>query len=288
RIFDIDWWLEALRPICDQFVRASRGDVDLDHWQAICKLRRAYGGDIINGWVCKLFPYLRAYINGPCTRKNPIFESGEGMQAFHAPPGLSCVPFVWVDVPTRTEWLMEAIGGLVGVTQDSQTLALRAKVGWAVRPAQKMAALLRRLHKEHHTYPGAKFDPKKFERYGGGSTVPLPKDLLEFYHDTNGAEFISQGQPVCRIVPLEKVERLPGQESMEVDWWTIGECADGSALVMNVGPLKRGCGAIARIPRKRWWGRGREQVLAGSFTELLERLLESGGKPLWTNVETMS
>ena len=95
REFDLDWWLGHLLPICDQFVRASHGDVDLAHWRNICKLQDAYGGDIINGWVGKLFPYLRAFSDGPCPLRNPILESGEGFTTSAAPPGLSRVPFTW-------------------------------------------------------------------------------------------------------------------------------------------------------------------------------------------------
>jgi hypothetical protein len=78
-IFDLDWWLAHLLPICDQFVRASHGDVDVAHWQGICKLRKAYGGYVINGWVARLFPYLRAVLWGPCNKRNPVFGDGRGV-----------------------------------------------------------------------------------------------------------------------------------------------------------------------------------------------------------------
>ena len=143
--FELDWWLPHLLPICEQFVRASRGEVDQRHWRSICKLRDQYGGDIINGWIAKLFPYLRAFIGGPCNRRNPIFETGEGFQTLVAPLGLSRVPFAWQNATTGRARRMEAIGGLVGVTQNPETLALRPKVGWAVREAEKMDVLLARL-----------------------------------------------------------------------------------------------------------------------------------------------
>ena len=101
-VFDLDWWLPHLLPICEQFVRASRGDVDGDHWRDICKRRSEYGGDVINGWVAKLFPYLRTFIGGPCTRRNPIFETGEGFQSLVAPSGLSRVPFTWQNASTAS------------------------------------------------------------------------------------------------------------------------------------------------------------------------------------------
>ena len=140
--FDLDWWLADLLRLCGQFVRASRGDVDLDHWRGICKLREEYGGDVINGWIARLFPYLRAYSDGPCNRRNPIFETGDGFQTSVAPSGLSRVPFLWRHAGTGRERYLEAIAGLVGVTQEPHTLALRPKVGWAVREATKIDVLL--------------------------------------------------------------------------------------------------------------------------------------------------
>jgi hypothetical protein len=138
-VFELDWWLAHLLPVCNQFVRASRGDVDLPHWQNACKLKENYGGDIINGWVAALFPYLRVCADGPCSRRNPIFETGEGFSTLAAPPGLSYVPFTWRNGRTHRERSMEAIGGLVGLTQDRETLAVRPKVGWAVRGRDSVA-----------------------------------------------------------------------------------------------------------------------------------------------------
>ena len=40
-VFDLRWWLDHLLPICDQFVRAARGEIDLPHWRSICKLEEA-------------------------------------------------------------------------------------------------------------------------------------------------------------------------------------------------------------------------------------------------------
>jgi|HubBroStandDraft_6_1064221.scaffolds.fasta_scaffold151347_3 hypothetical protein len=131
--FDLDWWLAHLLPVCEQFVRASRGDVDRSFWQRICKLREEYGGDVINGWIAELFPYLQGDARGECTKRNPIFETGKGFQALHAPTGLSRVPFTWRNALSGRKKYMEALGGLVGVAQDPQSHALCPKVGWAVR-----------------------------------------------------------------------------------------------------------------------------------------------------------
>lgn len=300
REFELDWWLEHLLPICEQFVRASRGEVDLGHWQGICKLREDYGGDIINGWVGKLFPYLREFTGGPCTWRNPIFETGEGFQTWVAPPGLSRVPLTWRDGTTGRERPMEAIGGLLGVTQDPQTLALRPKVGWAVRAAEKMDVLLARLTAAHRTFPG-----RRREKEG----TRLPPDLARFYHHTDGAElFASENTAACRFVPASDLERLDWgvvpERLRDNDypnghiWHRLAWLADGSWLAINPNPvypesLRERYGenpdpdlwncvvAICHCNPTTLGKPGLNPVVALSFTELFERMLDSGGCLDW-------
>ena len=62
--YDLEWWIDALRPILDQFVAAASGQVDKPFWSSIYKLKKAYGRDVINGWVVTLFPYLQAGRDG--------------------------------------------------------------------------------------------------------------------------------------------------------------------------------------------------------------------------------
>ncbi len=299
-VFDLDWWLVHLRPVCEQFARASRGDVDLDHWKGICKLRGIYGGDIINGWVARLFPYLRAYFDGPCSRRNPIFETGEGFQTSVAPPGLSRVPFLWRNASTGRERLMEAVGGLLGVTQDPGTLALRPKVGWAVREAEKMHVLLWRLAASHAT-----FAPAPEATVGRN----LPPDLGEFYHRTDGAELFGRGDAAaCRIVPVRDIERLDWGEMREAlrecetpngqSWYRLAWLADGSWLAINPRPSypealsKR----YRQDPGNAQWENvaaichchtgtpgvpGKNPVVALAFAELLERILDARGSHFW-------
>jgi hypothetical protein len=298
--FDLGWWLEHLLPICNQFVRASRGDVDPEHWQAICKLREEYGGDIINGWVAKLFPYLRAFRNGPCTRRNPIFETGEGFQTSAAPSGLSRVPFRWRNGPTSRTRAMEAIGGLIGVTQDPRTLALRPKAGWAVREAEKMDVLLTRLSAEHRTVPGKPAeDLPSF----------LPPDLGKFYHHTAGAELIGPGNvPLGRILPPSELEHLDwgpiGEVFSDVDypngqsWYRLARLPDGSSLAINPGRIFRGAAderllqnvaqrqqsavlPVCHCTADTHGKPGQNPVIALVFEELLERWLNAGGQPYW-------
>lgn len=304
RPFDLDWWLDHLLPLCDQFVRASRGDADVGHWRNICKLEDSYGGHEINGWVAKLFPYVRSFVDGPCRRRNPVFDTGEGFQTFVAPPGLSRVPFTWRDLVTGRERRMEAVGGLVGVAQDPHTLALRPQVGWAVRDAERIDVLLARLEAEHHAAPAAT-GPTGGEADGNREWEYLPPDLAAFYHRMNGAELFGRGaSAACRIVPRDQMEPLDWGEAEEEYgnsrgpggriWHRVARLADGSWLAINLDPNIPSVVPRESEHRQRYRedesfapvchgsdetrGRpGQNPVVALSFTELLERLLEGGG-----------
>jgi hypothetical protein len=155
--YDLDFWLPNVRHICDHFVRASAGDVDLDHWGDIYKQQEEYGFTAINGWIVQLVPYLKNWQTGKFTVHNPLLMKQWLARYFSAqnhvddgsapevassdlPSGVSFAPF-------RCQWpeeevAMEFLGGFVGVTQDEKTLALRPKLGWAVSRASEPDQLL--------------------------------------------------------------------------------------------------------------------------------------------------
>jgi hypothetical protein len=301
RVFDLDWWLKDLIPICRHFEQASLGDVDQTHWQRICKLREEYGGDIINGWVARLFPYLREFANGPCTDRNPIFETGEGFSTFSAPSGLSRVPVTWRDLRTGRSRSLEAVGGLVGVAQNPNTLALQPKVGWAIREAEKMDVLLARVAKDHITYPG---DPKEKQIHSA-----LTPELAKFYDQTNGAKLCGGESDVfCTFVAKNKLERLswgwfaPHWEGNDWPqgqiWFGLAYVGNEKWLALNIGPtypseLKR---QFRSNPGSDSWENlvaicichietmgvpGKNPVVALSFSELLERMLNHPKLHYW-------
>lgn len=205
--FDIDWWLQELRPICDQFVRASEGDIDLPHWQSICKLREQYGGAEINGWIAKMFPYIREYPEGLCTRKNPVFEKKGSMTTLNAPSGLSQVPFWWVNTQTGLQRPMEAIGGLLGVKQNPETLALEPVAGWAVRRVDGFDATLALLLKEHEVICQSP-EPVEAVRSSQPNTRRVesifPTDYDHFYFAVTSATIRNRCGSAIRIVSRDQ------------------------------------------------------------------------------------
>ncbi|MBI39315.1 MAG: hypothetical protein CMF59_06925 [Leptospiraceae bacterium] len=59
RTYDLDWWLESLLPVLDQFVAARSQRIDRVFWQSIYKKKGEYVSQGLNGWILLFYPYIR-------------------------------------------------------------------------------------------------------------------------------------------------------------------------------------------------------------------------------------
>lgn len=285
--FDLDWWLPSIRNITDHFVRASQGDIDLDHWRDIYKRHDAYGGDNINGWLIKLVPYLKNHLTGNFTVRNPLLTEPDAVvSSMGLPSGLSQVPFRcrW---PGRDEDdAIEFFGGFVGVTQDSTTLTLRPKLGWAVRRGDGLHRLFGKVS-EHETVP-----PLDKPDIDGllESLLPrggeIPGDFLMFYKRFNGARlFVRDAVAVYSFRPLETCEVIPDLNPATI--------STGEDVIQPLTPrLARFCdlpdGSFVAIELRHTWDKGwkvvrkssaeTDRVIAWSFQEFLDRALATDGR----------
>jgi hypothetical protein len=305
RAFDMDWWLKSLLPICEQFARASRGDIDVGHWQDICKLRKDYGGNVINGWIARLFPYLLEYIKGPCTRRNPIFDTGEGFQTLVAPSGLSRVPFTFIEGETGERRLMHAVGGFLGIIQNPESLALRPKIGWAIREGSEVDALMARLSAEHTACPVEAALPDD-EESAASRRDYMPPDLGRFYCEFPGGMqlFANASGAACRILSRAQMNSLDSGEEPETGnsrgpggrtWYRFVELRDGSFLAIDLDmnrfrfnpdrkadwESKKVFSPICVCRLESAGKAGANPVVALSFSEFLRRMLDRGGSFFW-------
>lgn len=125
RVCGLDWWVDALTPILDQFVRASKGDVDLDFWETIYKQRSMSGGGSISGSFINLFPYLS---KGTQFFKSPYVGVPKSqLSTSNVPRGHTVVPFDWVCGSSHP---MNFYAGHLGITIDNKSV--RPVMGWAV------------------------------------------------------------------------------------------------------------------------------------------------------------
>ncbi|MCB9741662.1 MAG: DUF4419 domain-containing protein [Alphaproteobacteria bacterium] len=141
--YDLEWWTDAVRPVLEAFERAAGGDVDPEWWRSLFKWKDKSGGPYVTGHVLKLFPYLmdlprggggamQPYQNPHLRERQP---RGVTTEAFPTGPGRA--PCVWDHMGTRIP--LELLGGLMGVRQHPDTLALEPVVSWALRRADLRA-----------------------------------------------------------------------------------------------------------------------------------------------------
>ncbi|MEG4499825.1 DUF4419 domain-containing protein [Microcoleus sp. F10-C6] len=151
--FGLEWWVEPLLPILKEFVAAAEGSVNTEFWDSIYKYQgsEGSGSPYITGWVARLFPYIMNHkpnweerLEGKTTKppylRNPWlnFELSPKIEARGAFPSLpSKAPFKWNYLGNFYE--MEFVAGLIGVSQEPESLCLRPEIGWVVMEAEREA-----------------------------------------------------------------------------------------------------------------------------------------------------
>jgi hypothetical protein len=184
---------------------------------------------------------------------------------------------------------MEAIGGLVGVTQDKQTLALRPKIGWAVREPEGIDFLLLKLERDGHLMRPSALDVSRRDENVFPVEEKLPGEAASFYFKTDGAELFVRGEGArFSILPRAQVTHVGGHENTgEPNWYRICRLADGTELVIDIcgdmgGPPRyEQTHRVCHVTHRRFLGSAKYTTVATSFEELLRRMLESGGRYWW-------
>lgn len=130
---DLGWWLDSLIPILDQFIRASKGDVDVPFWESIYKEKSMSGGSTVSGSFVNLFPYLTT--QGKNYRNPWLGKDQIRMAADEYPKGYTTVPFEWDCMGTK--YPMNFVAGHLGVGMVDGSI--RPVLGWAVadQPSEK-------------------------------------------------------------------------------------------------------------------------------------------------------
>ena len=138
--FDLQEWTAKLRPIIEEFINASEGNVNSKFWKSIvCKynpksLRGISCGpksrpSKLDGWFLELFPF-----NSDGERYKTAYYDSTDM--------LSEVVRVEMDFIEQNpstgdnkKYPMELIAGFIGVEEMKDTKALRPRIGWMVKEA---------------------------------------------------------------------------------------------------------------------------------------------------------
>ena len=153
RQFDLDWWIDSLSPILEEFVKAANGYPDPTFWKSIVMTWRTdlvRGGGCmpsdeeptkVDGWFLKFFPYCK---DGRTPDKVSIEES---MLAERV-----SVPFILRKYDTLgnliEETKMKMTAGMIGVSEDRDTYALTPKFGWFISRDDSERNMLNKFKEE--------------------------------------------------------------------------------------------------------------------------------------------
>ena len=133
--FGLTRWVNELVPILEAIASSARGNADPDFWDDMYMWGKSgCNPPYVRGWIKLLFPYVKAPVDGIVRLiPSPLFHEDPRSWAPAPdgfPTGHSDAPFEWLYRSEKFD--MRFVGGLLGVAQDEDTLALRPEIGWAI------------------------------------------------------------------------------------------------------------------------------------------------------------
>lgn len=128
--YQLDWWIDELKPILKQFVEASKGNIDTDFWKAMFRTHSQEGylaPNLIDGWIIKFFPYN-------AIGKRTYFKSIPDNKIITTLPSeLASADVRVINISTGEETMVELCAGFIGLEQSNSDFALTPKIGWFVK-----------------------------------------------------------------------------------------------------------------------------------------------------------
>ena len=128
--YDLEWWINELEPVLEEFVKASNGKINKEFWRNMFKYhsKKVYGAPkVIDGWIVKFFPYDK---DG---KRNNLKELVKGYWGNNLPDEIVKVDLKYIDSVTGVTTPLELWAGFFGLEQNKKNFALTPKIGWMIR-----------------------------------------------------------------------------------------------------------------------------------------------------------
>jgi hypothetical protein len=162
--YDLKWWTKELEPILEEFVKASKGNIDKKFWRNIFKYhsQKKYGApDIIDGWMVKFFPYDK---DGKRNDLKQLYRSA------NLPEEIVKVDLKYIDTETGVTTPLELWAGFIGLEQNMENFTLTPKIGWMIREKDvDRKGLIKKIESDNRPGWGTRIRVKEF-----------PTELLSF------------------------------------------------------------------------------------------------------------
>ncbi len=160
--YGLEPWIAALDPILAEFVNAKDGRADTEFWKSMFRYNSGSGPAVMTGWANVLFPYFkdqsdRLYANPylkDWQERLAVDDKQHWRERWDNPQGvgIGAIPSCFTSVPLTVFWgdketQMRLVGGLLGVSQNEETLEVEPECGWAVVYEEPIDPL-----SEHHQW----------------------------------------------------------------------------------------------------------------------------------------
>lgn len=137
RDYDLGWWVDDLKPILQEFVNASEGNVNKDFWQNIVKkdrpesMKNGAGCGVkdatkFDGWFLKFMPFDK---DGR-TPDTVVYGRNDMLPSVVSAPFTYIVKDATGNIISKTP--MEIMSGFVGIDVNENTYTMRPHIGWMV------------------------------------------------------------------------------------------------------------------------------------------------------------
>lgn len=137
RNYDLGWWVDDLKPILQEFVNASEGNVNKDFWQNIVKkdrpesMKKGAGCGVkdatkFDGWFLKFMPFDK---DGR-TPDAVVYGRNDMLPSVVSAPFTYIVKDATGNIISKTP--MEIMSGFVGIDVNEKTYTMRPHIGWMV------------------------------------------------------------------------------------------------------------------------------------------------------------
>ena len=216
-----------------------------------------------NGWLLKFIPYVKRGKNEPVNQKNPVLELNDfpgpkdarkeamgkitGCTSNMLPSGLARAPVKCVNKATGQVGQLEFVAGLVGVSQSTTDLSLRALTGWMICEGRAIDKLIATLCAEHEALPPVKMDSWEMSRRFAG----VPGDILRFYSQTGGATItVPDSEMSWLVLPLAEIR--PAWERAEMEKELTKRHQQGDLSIEALAELQQVNLPYGRLVRIGW------------------------------------
>lgn len=137
RDYDLGWWVDDLKPILQEFVNASEGNINKDFWQNIVKkdrpesMKNGAGCGVkdatkFDGWFLKFMPFDK---DGR-TPDTVVYGRNDMLPSVVSAPFTYIVKDATGNIISKTP--MEIMSGFVGIDVNENTYTMRPHIGWMV------------------------------------------------------------------------------------------------------------------------------------------------------------